>query len=145
VEKVEKLTDPDKLKRAYDEINQFEAQLTNDGIQVIKIFLAITKDEQLKRFQARLADPYKQWKLTSEDIKARKKWDKYVEATDTLLQRTNTPNCSWHLIAANSKTLARTNVLKVVTEQLKVQESWMEKKAATFKKGHLREMLKKSP
>lgn len=144
VEKVEALTPSAKLKRAYEEINQFEAQLQNDGIQLIKIFLAITKDEQLERFDDRLKDPYKQWKITLEDIKARKKWDQYVKAVDELLSKCNPENSPWYLIAANSKKYTRKEVLKIVTEKLIFWERWIERAASKYEKTKLAKLLHQS-
>lgn len=144
VEKVDKLTDKEKLKSAYEEINQFEAQLQNDGIILVKFFLAITKDEQLERFEARLEDPYKQWKITLADIDARKKWDKYVEAMDEILKKTNLRTSPWHVIPANSKKFARVEVLKNVIKALKVCEKWMEDKVIKKEKDKLLKLLKKT-
>ena len=143
VEKVEKLTSAEKLKRAYDEINEFEALLQNDGITVIKIFLAITKDEQLERFHDRLNDPYKQWKISMDDINARKKWSDYVKAVDEFLIKSNPSSAPWHLIPANSKRFTRREVLKIVTGQLKDQEAWMEKAAQKYDKAKLTKLLDK--
>lgn len=143
VEKVEKLTSPIKLAKAYDEINQFEGQLQNEGIKVIKIFLAITKDEQLKRFEDRLNDPYKQWKITMDDILARQKWTQYVKAVDALLVKTNTRACPWVVIPANSKRLARKLVLEEIVNQLRSFEEWMEKAAKDYDKKKLLRLLKR--
>lgn len=144
VEKVDKLTSEEKLKTAYDEINQFEAQLQNDGITLIKIFLAVTKDEQLKRFEDRLSDPYKQWKISMADIEARKKWDKYVEAMDIILKKSNPKSAPWHVIPANSKNYARLEVFKIVTHTLHFCEKWIEKKAAKRETDKLEKLLKKT-
>jgi AMP-polyphosphate phosphotransferase len=141
VEKIDQLTGPEKLKRAYEEINQFEAQLINDGIMVIKIFLAITKDEQLRRFDARLSDPYKQWKITMDDINARKKWSHYVMAVDELLLKTHTTLCPWALFAADAKKLARLEVLSLITTRLNPWEIWMEEQANKFEKNKLAKLL----
>ena len=141
VEKVEELIPKNRIKDAYTEINQFEKMLTDDGITIIKIFIAITKDEQLERFQDRLNDPYKNWKLTEDDIKARKKWDAYVEAVDTIFEKTDTKVCSWHLIPGNSKKYAREQVLTTVTEELAPFGKWMEKQATTLGKRKLEKEL----
>lgn len=143
VEKVDKLASPEQIKLAYEEINQFEAQLQNDGIKVIKIFLAITKDEQYKRFEDRINDPYKQWKIGEADILARKHWDKYVEAVDTILQKCNPKSSPWHVIPANSKKLARKEVLTVLKDELNVCEKWIEKAVEKTETKKLREQLKK--
>src|SRR5262249_29987963 len=80
VEKVEKLAARKRCEQAYEEIVNFEKTLVQDGISLIKIFLAISKKEQLKRFEDRLNDPYKEWKLTKDDVEDRRRWDKYVKA-----------------------------------------------------------------
>lgn len=144
VEKVDGLTEIEKLKRAYNEINEFEAQLQHDGITVIKIFLAITKDEQLERFEARLTDPYKNWKITIADIEARKKWDDYVAAMDEILKKSNPPGSRWHVVPANSKKFTRKEVLRIVTDELHFAEKWMEKTASKKEKDKLEKLLKNS-
>lgn len=142
VERVEKLTERADWKRAYAEINEFEKMLEDDGIEIVKIFLAISKDEQLRRFEDRLKDPYKQWKLTMDDLRARKSWDDYVEAVDQMFKETSTKSAPWNLIAANDKRHARREVLKVVTSKLKLSEAWMENKAARLGRRTLAEALK---
>jgi AMP-polyphosphate phosphotransferase len=144
VEKVDGLTAPARLKDAYREINEFEAQLINEGIPVIKIFLAITKDEQLARFDARLSDPYKQWKITMDDINARKKWNEYVKAVDELLIKTDTRTCPWHVIPADSKKFTRREVLKTVTQELKSFEKWIEQAAHKYEKTKLARLLRET-
>jgi polyphosphate kinase 2 (PPK2 family) len=143
VERVEKLASKWDWKRAYDEINEFEAMLVDDGIDVVKLFLAISKDEQLKRFQARVRDPYKQWKIGPPDIEARKRWDKYVDAADDLFELTDTKRVPWHLIPANYKWYARTEVLRVVTKQLARHGKWVEDRAVKLKARHIMQELKK--
>ncbi len=143
IEKVDKLASAEQIQRSYTEINEFEDQLRHDGITVIKIFLAITKDEQRKRFEDRLNDPYKQWKITMADIKARKKWNDYVKAVDVILHKCNPKHCPWYVIAGNSKKMARVNVLTAVTSQLLSYQKWIEKAAAKYEKSKLTKLLKK--
>ncbi len=143
IEKVDELTPPAKINDSYREINEFEAQLQNDGITVIKIFLAITKEEQLARFEARLDDPYKQWKIGMPDIEARHKWNKYVKAVDVISEKCNPKSSRWHVVAANSKKFARKEILRIVTEELKESQKWMEKEAAKYKADKLKKLLKK--
>jgi AMP-polyphosphate phosphotransferase len=144
VEKVESLTPAARLKEAYREINEFEAQLINEGIPVIKIFLAITKNEQLARFDSRLSDPYKQWKITMDDINARKKWDQYVKAVDELIVKTDTKICPWHVVPADSKKFTRREILKIVTHELKSYEKWMEQAAHKYEKTKLVKLLRET-
>lgn len=144
VEKVEKLTSPDRLRDAHREINEFENQLQKDGITVIKIFLAITKAEQLERFEDRLNDPYKQWKISIADIDARRKWNNYVRAVDDFLNKNNSSAIPWHVIPANSKRLARRETLLIVTKKLKECEKWIEKAAQKYERSKLVKLLLKT-
>ena len=144
VEKVEGLAPKPALKRAYDEINDFERLLVDDGVDLIKIFLAISRDEQLIRFEERLKDPYKHWKLGEPDVEARRRWDDYVAAADDMLERCDTARAHWHLVPANFKWFARLDVLKIVTSALAHHGQWMEahaKEATTVKQ--LKRALKK--
>ncbi|WP_247892295.1 polyphosphate kinase [Azospirillum sp. Sh1] len=119
VERVEKFATKDQWKRAYDEINEFERLLTDDGVRIIKLFLHITPEEQLERFRERMKNPYKRWKLTEEDLRNRAKWDDYVKAAEAMFDRTSTPEAPWHAVEANSKWFARLKVLEIVTNALK--------------------------
>jgi polyphosphate kinase 2 (PPK2 family) len=82
VERVDGLATKAAWKRAYGEINELERMLVEDGIDVVKIFLGVSKKEQLRRFEERLRDPYKHWKIGESDVQARKQWDDYIEAAD---------------------------------------------------------------
>jgi polyphosphate kinase 2 (PPK2 family) len=115
VEKVEKLAPAARLEAAYKEINLFEKMLKDDGVVVIKIFLVVSKSEQLKRFKARLEEPRKNWKITEEDVRNRKRWNDYVKAADMLAKRCP----GWTVIPSDDKDYARVKVLEAVTEGLK--------------------------
>lgn len=119
VERVEKLATKEQWKRAYDEINEFERLLTDDGVRIVKIFMHISADEQLNRFRERLTNPYKRWKLTEEDLRNRARWDDYVKAAEDMFDHTSTERAPWHAIPANSKWYARLRVLEIVTKALK--------------------------
>ena len=125
VERVELGLTPQDVKRAFREIRDFERTLVEDGIKLVKIYLGISKEEQLKRFEERLNDPFKQWKLNMADIESRKKFDDYVDAIDDIFKKTNVPNALWHLIAANTKHYTRLKVLEIITEELKHYEKWI--------------------
>ena len=112
VERVEKLIAPSVWRRAYAEINGFEQQLVHDGIIMVKFWLAITPDEQLRRFEDRQSRSYKQYKITDEDWRNRNRWRAYETATTDMLNQTDTPEAAWHLVAANDKRHARVQVLK---------------------------------
>jgi len=118
VERVEGFATEADWHRAYGEIKDFERQLTDSGTRIVKIFLAITKEEQLQRFLKRMDDPLKRWKLSVEDFRNRSKWDAYVEAAEEMLAKTSTDNASWKLIAANHKKYARVSALQEVVDRL---------------------------
>lgn len=118
VERVEKFAVPNDWQRAYEEINRFEADLVNSGAIVLKFWLAIDKDEQLSRFEARADTAYKQYKLTEDDWRNRDKWGDYVQAGADMLARTDTKAAPWHVIATNDKRLARLQVLEKAIAQL---------------------------
>lgn len=141
VERVEKLINKEVWKRAYTEINQFEKLMLDDGVTMIKIFLKISKKEQLKRFEERLCDPNKQWKITKEDIRNREKWDNYIEAIDDMVKETSTEICPWHVVDTDDKDIAREEVLKIITGKLKFAEKWMEEKAHVLNKKDLKKTL----
>ena len=119
VERVEGFARPDQWQRAYEEINDFEEQLTDFGIIVLKFWLAITPDEQLRRFQDRQATPYKQYKLTAEDWRNRDRWDAYEAAACEMIEKTGTEAAPWVLVEANNKEWARVKVLKAVVQHVK--------------------------
>ncbi|QCN93897.1 polyphosphate kinase [Azospirillum argentinense] len=118
VERVEGFAEKEQWKRAYDEINQFEKMLTDDGVRIIKIFMHITPDEQLNRFRERLSNPYKRWKLTEEDLRNRSRWDDYSKAIEAMFDKTSTETAPWQAVPANSKWHARLRVMEIVTEAL---------------------------
>lgn len=118
VERVEQLTPEKRWRQAYREINDFERMLVDDGRRVVKLFFHITPEEQLKRFEARLIDPMKRWKLTYEDFRNRGKWDDYEEAIDEMLEKTSTDNAPWHVIPANQKKYARIASIRTIVEAL---------------------------
>ncbi len=126
VERVEKLTPKDRWSQAFEEINRFEKMLVEDGIDLIKFFLAISPEEQLRRFEQRLKDPYKQWKITPEDIEGRRQWDQYVEAAEEMFEKTNSSHSPWNLVAAEHKHFARKRVLEIAVSLLKHHADLME-------------------
>lgn len=118
VERVESLASRKEWERAYREINEFEAMLTNDGVRIVKIFLHITPEEQLGRFAERLSNPYKRWKLTEEDIRNREKWPQYQDAIEEMFERTSTTKAPWYAVAANQKWHARVETLAIIARRL---------------------------
>ena len=118
VERVESLATSAEWRRAYAEINEFEHLLLDDGVRIVKIFLHITPDEQLRRFEERLRDPMKRWKLSYEDFRNRKSWSDYEKAIDAMLAKTSTVAVPWHVIPANDKKYARVQSLGIITDTL---------------------------
>ncbi len=118
VERVEKLATENEWQRAYQEINQFEQQLQTHGTIVLKFWLDISPQEQLRRLKEREVTAHKQHKLTEDDWNNRERWDDYALAVDEMLLKTDTTEAPWHLIAANDKYFARIEVLKRVCAAL---------------------------
>lgn len=118
VERIEKFAKDAEWQRAYDEINDFEAQLVERGFFVAKFWLHLSPGEQLARFEARKDTPYKQYKITDEDYRNREKWNDYVMAVDQMVLRTTSNQAKWHIIPANDKYFARIAILKEINKGL---------------------------
>ena len=118
VERLEGFCEEDDWKRAYNEINEFERQLTDWGAVVLKFWIHIDQDTQLERFTARQNTPEKAWKLTEEDWRNREKWPEYEQAIDEMLQKTSTKNAPWYIIESNDKKYARIKALRIVIKAL---------------------------
>ncbi len=118
VERVEGFCSESDWKRAYAEINDFEEQLTDAGIVVVKFWLAIDQQTQLERFQEREKIPFKRYKITEDDWRNRKKWPDYRQAVGDMVDRTSTEIAPWTLIEANDKRWARVKVLRTINEAL---------------------------
>jgi len=118
VERVEGFASELEWSRAYPEINDFEEQLVEHGIVLLKFWLQVDADEQLRRFKDREATPFKQFKITPEDWRNRGRWNDYELAANEMISRTSTEYARWHLIAANDKRWARVEVLKTVCRAL---------------------------
>jgi polyphosphate kinase 2 (PPK2 family) len=114
VERVEGFATLDQWERAYEEIVQFEKSLCLEGMILIKFWLHISDEEQLKRFQRREQDPLKRWKLTEEDWRNREKRPAYERAVEDMLERTDHELARWQLVEAESKRYARVKVLETV-------------------------------
>jgi polyphosphate kinase 2 (PPK2 family) len=121
VERVEGFAHQDEWGRAYQEINDFEEQLVDHGIILLKFWLQIDKDEQMRRFEARKEIPWKQHKLTEEDWRNRDKWDQYKLAIHEMVARTSTDKAPWKIIPANDKNYARLEVVRTVCDTIKKQ------------------------
>ncbi len=118
VERVEGFCSREDWERAYSEINAFEAQLHRANYAVVKYWMAISQNEQLRRFKEREATAYKRHKITEEDWRNREKWPLYEEAVTDMVDRTSLPHAPWTLIAAEDKYFARVSVLEQLADQL---------------------------
>ena len=118
VERLEGFCTEKDWKRAYNEINEFERQLTDWGAVLLKFWIHIDPETQLARFTERQNTPEKQWKITEEDWRNREKWPQYEEAVDEMLQKTSTKNAPWFIIESNDKHYARIKALKIIVKAL---------------------------
>ncbi|MBX7255140.1 MAG: polyphosphate:AMP phosphotransferase [Candidatus Hydrogenedentes bacterium] len=119
VERVEGFAKPEEWQRAYREINEFESELVECGVVLIKFWFHISKEVQLQRFNDRQAEPSKHWKITDEDWRNRKRWDDYWLAASDMLERTSTTHAPWIIIEGDDKYHARVKTVRVVVERLK--------------------------
>lgn len=118
VERIEGFAKPDEWQRAYRELNDFERGLTEFGTILFKFWLHISPEEQLRRFQARAAVLYKQWKLTDDDWRNRNKWQAYHDAVNDMLLKTSPPNAPWSVVPANDKNFGRVFTLQTIVDKL---------------------------
>jgi polyphosphate kinase 2 (PPK2 family) len=118
VERVEKLATKKEWRHAYREINEFERTLVDDGMVLVKFWIHISKKEQLERFKKRAKDPWKNWKLTKDDWRNRKKWNDYIVALEDMFEKTDTSYAPWTIIEGNWKWWARVKALKTVVNKI---------------------------
>jgi polyphosphate kinase 2, PA0141 family len=118
VEPVMGFCTPEQTERFLEEAPEFEKRLTNDGIRIVKLWLSIGREMQLKRFHDRRHDPLKTWKLSPVDLEALGKWDAYSAARDRMLERTDSRHAPWTVIRANDKNRLRLNAIRVVLRGL---------------------------
>jgi len=118
VERIEGFCSKDAWKRAYREINEFERQLTDDGVHVVKLLIHVSENEQKKRMIERLDDPHKHYKIGVEDFRNIAKRKQYLEAYDDMLERTDTDYAPWHVVATDHKAQARLKGLRIVADQI---------------------------
>jgi polyphosphate kinase 2 (PPK2 family) len=118
VERVEGLASPTQWRRAYEEIVFFEQGLADEGMVLVKFWLHVSPEEQLRRFEGRADDPLKVWKLTPEDWENRSKRSEYERAVEEMVDRTDRRRARWHLVAGESKRHARVQVVRIVNEEI---------------------------
>ena len=119
VERIEGFCSENDWQRAYNEINEFEKELTDWGAVVIKFWVQSDQKTQLKRFKERQANPEKQWKITDEDWRNREKWDKYETAIDEMIKKTSTEFAPWYILESVDKKYARIKALEIVIDRIK--------------------------
>ena len=118
VERLEGFCSENDWQRAYNEMNEFERELTDWGAVVIKFWVQIDNQTQLERFTDRQNTPEKQWKITDEDWRNREKWDLYVDAINEMLQKTSTVTAPWYILESVDKKYARIKALQIVVDEL---------------------------
>ncbi len=118
VERVEGFASREQWSRSYEEIAAFERMLADEGTILVKFWLHISPEEQLKRFEQRARDPLKSWKLTPEDWENREKRPEYEVAVEEMLDLTDRPHAPWHVVAAESKRYARVEVVRTVSAEI---------------------------
>ena len=118
VERVEGFCTRTEWQRAYREINEFERVLHDDGAIMIKMWLQITKQEQMARFKKRASDPLKHWKITEEDWRNRNQWNAYLKAAEDMFAKTSPEFAPWQVIPANFKWYARVKSLETVCKRV---------------------------
>ncbi len=121
VERVEGFCAENDWLRAYTEINDFEHELADSGVIVVKFWLQISQEEQLKRFKAREQVAFKRFKITQEDWRNREKWAAYQHAICDMVERTSTGNAPWTVVEANDKNYARVKILRTLCERLEAE------------------------
>lgn len=118
VERVEGYATKEQWKRAYEEIVQFERSLVLEGVIIVKFWLQISAEEQLRRFQNREKDPVRRWKLTDEDWRNRDKTEQYQDAIEEMFNRTNHELAPWHIVSGEQKKWARVHVLEILNKRI---------------------------
>jgi polyphosphate kinase 2 (PPK2 family) len=118
VERVEKFATIEQWTRAYNEIVEFERSLVLEGVILVKFYLHISADEQLRRFESRRDDPLRKWKLNDEDWRNRDKWDQYIEAAEDMFERTDHQLAPWEIVSGENKKWARVTILETLNQRI---------------------------
>jgi PPK2 family polyphosphate:nucleotide phosphotransferase len=118
IARVHKLVPKSVWSKRYDHINDFERMLADSGVKILKFFLHISKDEQKRRFEQRLADPCKRWKVSPADFEERKLWDDYIDAFEAALSKCSADWAPWYIIPANKKWFRNCAVSQIIVETL---------------------------
>ena len=118
VERVEEFATPEEWERAFSTIVEFERTFCAEGGVLVKLWMHVSDEEQLKRFEKRSNDPLKSWKITDEDWRNREKRALYSVAIEDMLERTDHPDAPWHLVEGDSKRFARVKVIETVNAEI---------------------------
>lgn len=113
------LAGSDIWKNRFEEINNYEKYLANNGTRIVKFFLNVSKEEQKNRFLERIENPNKNWKLSPSDVSERQHWDDYQKAYEDLLSQTSTPYAPWYIVPADKKWFSRTLIANVIVNELR--------------------------
>jgi polyphosphate kinase 2 (PPK2 family) len=116
--KVKKLVPAEAVEARYEQINQFEKHLVENGTTIIKLMLHISREEQKKRFEERITNPNKQWKFNPADVEDGKLWDDYQAAYEAMLNRCSTELAPWHVIPADRNWVRNWTVAQIVRQTL---------------------------
>jgi PPK2 family polyphosphate:nucleotide phosphotransferase len=122
VVKVKGFASPEAIEKRYDEINQFEKTLTQNGVVILKFMLNISKDEQAERLRDRVADPAKLWKFNPGDLEDRKRWDEFMAAYEVALKRCSTEHAPWHVIPADRNWVRNHVIGRIIREKLEAMK-----------------------
>lgn len=122
VERVMNFCTDDEYEEFFRSVPEFEKMLVRSGIQIVKYWFSITDHEQEVRFQSRIEDPLKQWKLSPMDLESRRRWEAYTAAKEEMLQRTHIPEAPWWVVQAVDKKRARLNCIHHLLQQVPYHE-----------------------
>ncbi|TJV43733.1 MAG: polyphosphate kinase 2 [Mesorhizobium sp.] len=122
VERVMGFAEPDQVEEFFRDVPEFERMLVRSGITLVKYWFSITDEEQQMRFQMRIHDPMKQWKLSPMDLQSRVRWEQYTKAKEETFARTNIPEAPWFIVEGNDKKRARLNCIDHLLKQVPYEE-----------------------
>jgi polyphosphate kinase 2 len=142
VERVMNFCTDDEYEEFFRSVPEFEKMLVRSGVQILKYWFSITDDEQEVRFQARIEDPLKQWKLSPMDLESRRRWEQYTQAKEVMLHRSHIPEAPWWVVHAVDKKRARLNCIHHLLSQVpyhEIEHSTIELPARVFNEDYLRQ------
>ncbi|MEM9278950.1 MAG: polyphosphate kinase 2 [Pseudomonadota bacterium] len=122
VERVMNFATEDQVEQFFNDVPEFERMLARSGIKLVKYWFSITDQEQQLRFQMRIHDPIRQWKLSPMDLQSRIRWEDYTKVKEEMLERTNIPEAPWYIVEGNDKKRARLNCINHLLDQVPYEE-----------------------